>query len=107
MHDQGMVHGNMKGVRDCALSYLLHETNLALKSNILIDNGGHAVLAGSGLFAIIPDELIVASSDPPGDTTRWVGSVCRSAPEVLQGRGPGMEADIYSLAMVMVEARHG
>ena len=27
MHDQGIVHGDIKGVRGCALSYLLCETD--------------------------------------------------------------------------------
>ena len=102
MHDQGVVHGNLDGVRACAL--WLREADLASKSNILIDNDGRARLASFSIFTIIPDELFITSSDPPSGTTQWVGSVRLSAPEVLEGGVPNKKSDIFSFAMVMIEA---
>ena len=107
MHDQGIVHGAIQGVRGCALNDLLREADPPPKSNILIDKTGRGVLAGLGLLTIIPDKPIVTSSDPPDGTTRLVGSVWWTAPEVLKGEVSGKETDIYSFAMVMIEARHG
>jgi len=82
---------------------LLVKADLVPKSNILIDSNGRACLAGFDLFAIIPDER---PTTPP-DTPRWVGNVPWSAPEVLNGGVPSNRADIFSLAMVAIEARHG
>ena len=86
---------------------LLCKADLALKSNILIDNDGRARLAGLTLLTIIPDEPPIASSDSPSGTTQRVGSVQWSAPEVLEGGVPCIKSDIFSFAMVMIEARRG
>ena len=104
MHDQGIVHGNIDGVRACT-RWLL-EADLASKSNVLIDNDGLARLAGFNLLTIIPDEQL-ASSDRPSSITKWADSVRWSAPEVLEGGVLSNKADIFSLAMVMIEACYG
>ena len=87
-------------------NYISHKVDLVRKSNILIDSNGHACLAGFSPLMIIPDELIAVSPDSPGCTTQWVGGMRWSAPEVLKGGAPSKQTDIYSFAMVMIEARH-
>jgi len=87
-------------------NYLLRKADFVRKSNILIDNNGHACLAGFSPLMTIPDEMITASSDSPSSTTQWVGGMRWSAPEVLKGGAPSKQTDIYSFAMVMIEARH-
>ena len=105
MHDQGIVHGNLNGVGGRIL-WLMPKTDLTPKSNILIDNNGCARLAGFNLLTIIPDERFTASSDKPSGITKWVGSVRWSAPEVLEGGVPSKQSDIFSFAMVTIEASH-
>ena len=73
----------------------------------MIDDDGHARLAGFSLLTTIPDELVVTSSDSPDNTTRWAESVQWPAPEVLKGGAFSKGTDIFSFAMVMVEARQG
>ena len=84
---------------------LPYKTDLAPKSNILIDSNGHACLAGFNLLTIIPDELTIASSGSPKGTSRSVGGTQWPAPEVLKGGALSKKADIFSFAMVMIEAR--
>jgi len=84
-------------------SYFLCNTNLAPQSNILIDHNGRACLAGFSLLTIIPDGLVITSSDLPGGRAHWMGGVRWSAPEVLNGGTPSRKTDIFSLAMIMVE----
>ena len=55
---------------------------------------------------VIPDELITASSDPPGKTTQRMSSVQWSAPEVLKGAPVSKETDVFSFAMLIIEACH-
>ena len=71
------------------------------KANILIDKGGHARLTDFGLTSIIPGEYPVASPQEAHitSTTMWV------APEILGGDPVSKEGDVFSFAMVAVEAR--
>ena len=85
---------------------LLRKADLAHKSNILVDSNGHARLAGFSLLTLTPDKPGITFLDSTGDTVQQVGGVQWSAPEVLNGGAPSKEADVFSLAMVMVEARH-
>ena len=86
-------------------SHLLCMADLVPKSNILIDNNGHACLAGFNLLTIIPDELTIASSGSPKGTFRTASCTQWPAPEVLKGGALSKKADIFSFAMVMTEAR--
>ena len=96
----------LAGYASTPYSCLLRKADLAPKSNILIDSDGHACLAGFNLLAAIPDELIITSSGSPKGTSRWVGGTRWSAPEVLKGGTLSKKTDIFSFAMVMIEARH-
>ena len=85
--------------------FSLRKADLALESNILINDNGRACLAGFSLLMTIPDELTTPSSASSSDTTRWTGAVQWSAPEVLNDEAVHKETDIFSLAMVIIEVR--
>ena len=76
------------------------------KSNVLIDNNGHACLAGFNLLTIIPNELMITSSGSPKRASRFAGGTQWSAPEVLKGGALSKKTDIFSFAMVMIEVCH-
>lgn len=96
LHSCNVVHGNLKGVRsrsDSRLTTALISNHW--QSNILIDDSGHARITDFGLASVtqsIPHQHV--------HTTRWV------APEVLSEGPRSKEADIFSLAMVMIEVCH-
>jgi serine/threonine protein kinase len=96
-----VLHKNLNGVRgrsDPSLTTIL----IPGQSNILVDAGGHARITDFGLAKVIRDlSSAHNSSGPHTQTSRW------TAPEVLNDEEHGEEADIYSFAMVMIEARHG
>ena len=88
-------------------NYLPYKADLSPKSNILIGDDGCACLAGFNLLTITPDELMITSSGSPTETSRWVGGTQWSAPEVLKGGTLSKKTDIFSFAMVMIEACYG
>ena len=96
----------LPGYAPAPYNYPPCKADLAPKSNILIDNNGHACLAGFNLLTIIPDELTITSSGSPKRTSRFAGGTQWSAPEVLEGGTLTKKADIFSFAMVMIEARY-
>ena len=79
-----------------------------LKLNILVDNNGHACLAGFGLLTMASDELTATFSFIEGGTTQWM------SPELLVPENfslkearPTKASDCYALGMVMYEALSG
>lgn len=96
--------GILTGYVLVAGAYLLPNADLDLKSNILIDNDGHARLAGFSLLTAIPDKPTVVRVGSASKTVQRVGGIQWSAPEVLRGGEPSEEADVFSFAMVMFEA---
>ena len=60
-----------------------------------MDDLGHARITDFGLAQDSVDEVTVAD----GHSAPW------TAPEVIQGGTPSMEADVFAFAMVMVEVR--
>ena len=85
----------------CFPGYHLRKADSIPKSNILINNNGRACLAGFSLLTPVPDELV----DPRSNTTLSTDGIWWPAPEVLDGRAPSKETDIFSLSMVMIEVR--
>ena len=70
--------------------------------NVLVDADGHARIMNFSLATVAAD---VDSEQSPSD--QRVGGEQWSAPEVLKDGKISKRADIFSLAMVMIEARHG
>lgn len=112
MHDQAMVHGDLKGVRPRML-IIVRSPNVLfifIKANILIDKDCHARLADFGLLTIVsdPTNFTASSSHVKGGTTRWM------SPEILhpdlfgfENSQPTNESDCYALGMVILEVLSG
>ena len=79
-----------------------------LKSNIMVDNTGRAVLTDFSLIAFAPDQSTFLSSYIGDNTVRWM------SPELLDPerfglskRCPTKESDCYALGMVVYEILGG
>ena len=72
-----------------------------VQPNILVDRVGHARITDFGLAAVTQNlESVRSVSGDQDHTVRW------TAPEILNKKGTYCkEADIFSFAMVMIEAR--
>jgi len=112
IHDQGMIHGDLKGVR--FFYGYLHSTILrdlfVVKANILIDQSGNARLADFGLLTIVSDPAnrMPSSSYTQGGTARWMGPEL-IAPEQFgfKTSRPTKPSDCYALGMVIYETISG
>ena len=108
MHDQGTVHGDLKGVLSNP-SVTLPQPNLPdPKANVLVDQNGHACLAGFTFLTIAKDLPTDPSPAAQYGTVRWMG------PELLDpgmlGLGntpPTKKSDCYALGMVIYEVLSG
>jgi len=101
LHSCNVIHGNLKGVRHRSKSRFT-ATLTPSQPNILVDDSGHARITDFGLAAVVQNlDSMENDSLPRGPSARW------AAPEVLVGGKCSMEADIFSFAMVMIEARRG
>ena len=106
MHDQVMVHGDLKGVW-LRMTTIASDANASfVKANILIDKDGRARLADFGLLTIVSDstDTTTTSSSKSTGTTRWM------SPELLdpdkfgfKNSRPTKESDCYALGMVVLE----
>jgi hypothetical protein len=108
MHDQGMVHGGLKGVRFRTSVTLPHPRLPDPKANILIDNDDRACLAGPGLLTMTSDQLSFFAACTEGGAIRW------TSPELLNPNKSGLsgsrltkESDCYALGMVIYEVLSG
>ena len=107
MHDQGIVHGNLKGVRSRALRSPSCSSS-GLQTNILINRAGQACLADFSLLTMVSDQSTIISSWVEGGTIRWM------SPELLdperfgsKGSRPTKQSDCYALGMVVYEVLSG
>jgi len=108
MHSQGIIHGNLRGVRLNFALTLLHPHSLSHKANVLIDNDGCARLADFGLLTIISDEPTVTSTAIGAAMAYWM------SPELLVPERFGLneshpthESDCYALGMMIYEVLGG
>lgn len=102
LHSRNMVHGDLKGVRNCSKPRL----TVALthgQPNILVDDSGCPRIIDFGLAMVTQNQDSVRSAQGEhAHTARW------TAPEILSEQGSySKEADVFSFAMVMVEVRYG
>ena len=100
LHYCDVVHGALKGVRDCSRSRFTIILTPG-QTNVLIDATGRARITDIGLTTITQDlDSIRRASAGVGDSARWI------APEIFEDRGTySKEGDIFSFAMVMIEVR--
>ena len=110
IHSQGVIHGDLKGVRFLQPSPSFYLAYFILKNNILVDNTLHARVADFSLFTILSDSLNIfsSSSHTQGGTARWMG------PELIDPERFGLEtsrrtklSDCYALGMVIYETISG
>ena len=105
MHDQAMVHGDLKGVWLQTPTVTQPPNPFPIKANILIDHGGHARLADFGFLAIVSDPTnpTASSSYTIGGTIRWM------SPELLglKESRPTKQSDCYAIGMVIYEVLGG
>ena len=108
MHDEGMVHGDLKGVRFQPRSPRSAYNLPRSQANILINDNGRACLADFSLLTVAPDQSTVVSSYIQGGTIQWM------SPELLDPERFGLvesrptkESDCYALGMVVYEVLSG
>ena len=72
-----------------------------IQQNILVDAAGHAQITDLGLSTVTQNlDSVRSASGDQGRTAWW------TAPEILNEEGTySKEADVFSFAMVMIEAR--
>ena len=101
LHSRNVIHGVIKGVRDHPKSHFVRAL-IPGQRNILVDAEGRARIMGFRFAKVTPNE-------DSGQTVsnQHVGSKQWSAPEVLEDGEMSQKSDIFSFAMVMIEARHG
>ena len=101
LHSRNVIHGALRGVCDHPKSRSIR-TLTPGQSNILVDAEGHARIMGFCFTEVTPnDGKVQPASSQRFENTQWC------APEVLGDEGMTKKADIFSLAMVMIEAGHG
>jgi len=102
LHFRDVIHGYLRGVRDYPRSCFTIVLILGGQSNVVIGADGQARIADFRFAKVItnvgPEET---ASDQHVETGYW------SAPEILKDEPTSKATDIFSFAMVMIEARHG
>ena len=110
LHNNGMIHGDLKGVCHWSPELLCRLNKLTCQANILIDEASRACLADFGLLTIMSDpaNLIPSSSQTQGGTVRWM------SPELVAPEKYGFKkghltrsSDCYALGMVIYETISG
>jgi serine/threonine protein kinase len=101
LHSCNVIHGDLKGVRDCSKSRF-SAALIPRQPNILVDDFGHALITDFGLATVARNlDSIRSVPSRRGHTKRW------AAPEILDDGPNSKEGDIFAFAMVMIEVRHG
>ena len=100
IHDQGMIHGDIKGVRTVNPVGSFSLTAFICQANILVDQTCHARLADFGLLTILSDST-TSGSQAMGGTVRWM------SPELFDPEIPNCRrtkhSDCYAFGMVIYE----
>jgi len=100
LHSCNVIHGDLKGVRSSISRFAT--ILMASQLNILVDNTGRVRLADFGLTTVTQNPNSMQNiSRVGGFTSGW------AAPEILkEEEACSKKADVFSLAMVMIEVRH-
>jgi len=103
MHNRGMIHGGLRGVR---FRDPLSPSRMQLtshKANILINHSGHACLAGFGQLTIALDQSTTTPLAVTDDAIRWMSPELIN-PQTVDSIGrPTKESDCYALGMAIYE----
>lgn len=108
MHDEGIIHGDVKGVSFQIPQLALYVRLTHPKANVMIDNECHARLIDFGLASAILDEEAFSST-----ANISVGSVQWTSPERLNPaksdfrHGFTKESDCYVLGMTICDVLSG
>ena len=87
-------------------SFLL--TRCLTKSNILIDENGHACLADFGLLTSVSEFLTTSGSPMMGGSVRWMSPELIDPEQFgLEDSRPTKESDCYAFGMVIYEVLSG
>ncbi|EMD36920.1 hypothetical protein CERSUDRAFT_51513 [Gelatoporia subvermispora B] len=81
LHDERVVHGDLKGV------------------NVLVDDSGHACISDFGLSTVIKSATNKDQSKPAVGTLRFM------APEAIKTGNLTTATDVYAFGMLIYEAR--
>jgi serine/threonine protein kinase len=92
LHSRNIVHGDLKGVRDC-FKPLFTTVLTRVQSNILLDAANHARITDFGLTTVTQNlDSIRSASDDQGHIGQW------TAPEILNEEGHTAKKPIFSLS---------
>ena len=106
MHDQGIIRGDLKGVRFCIHGHPPARSLFSPQADILVNDSGHACLADFGLSMIISDQS--TPSFIAAGTVRWMSPERLDPDQFGFGDGrPTKESDCYALGMVIYEVLSG
>ena len=103
LHSKQVVHGDLKAVGDASCEvYIRTKAAILLQSNVLVDDGGRAVLCDFGLSRVRSDvtsRTAIAGIAAPVGSRNWM------APELLNGGRLRKPCDIYAFGMTIYEVR--
>ncbi|KAL0954109.1 hypothetical protein HGRIS_005255 [Hohenbuehelia grisea] len=88
LHNQNVIHADLKG------------------SNILIGDGGNALITDFGL-SHLQDQVATTASRTRASTHRMAGTLRWMAPELLDGESLGKPCDVYSFGLLSWELYTG
>lgn len=108
MHDQGIIHGSLRGVRFRNPLSLSCTQLTSHKANILIDHNGHACLTGFSLLTITSDQPTTTPLVVPGDAIQWMSpELINPGKFNLRESRPTKKSDCYALGMTIYEVLSG
>src|ERR1700730_15754453 len=78
LHSKEVIHGDLKAVSDaCCIVYIRTKAAILLQPNVLVDDGGRAVLCDFGLSRVRSDVTSRIAIAGPVGSRNWM------APELL------------------------
>jgi serine/threonine protein kinase len=108
MHEQGVIHGNLRGVSFQTRSRTSVNSLPRFEANVLIDNDGHARLANFNSLRMISEEQSATITAAQSGSAQWM------SPELLlpeqfnlKESRPNKASDYYALGMVIYEILSG